>query len=212
MQRPIARARLLSLGLSLLLVACGDGSSDADAGGGAADAAVAMDAGGGVDAGAAEDAGGGGIDAGLEDAGAIDAGAEDAGTPADAGDLSLTLADVAVYGNCMPIVAEDPILAFWTTNVADAGAATAATLTDAKLTITGSSTLVQSLVIDSPTVALSGGSGSQMQRKTGADVTPSDACGSYCGSAAVTWTLELTFDVGGATVPVTESGSFSCVY
>lgn len=194
-----------------MLVACGDGPSDADAGGGT-DAGGAMDAGGTTDAGGATDAGaqdaGGATDAG----GGMDAGAEDAGVPADAGDLSITLTDVAVYGNCMPIVAPDPVLAFWTTNVAGAGAASSATLTDAKLTVTGSTTLVQSLTIDTPTVALSAGSGSQMQRKTGSDVTPSDACGSFCGSAAVSWTLELTFDVGGVTVPVTESGSFSCVY
>lgn len=43
-----------------------------------------------------------------------------------------------------------------------------------------------------------------------ADVIPRNACRTLCGGAR--YTLDLTFDVGGTPVMVTDAGSFSCVY
>lgn len=176
----------------------------------------------GVDAGherdAGRDAGSPAADAGRDagstdpDAG-TDAGASDAGTDAamtvDASATRITLSDVGVYANCMPIVAPDPIIAFWNVTVTGAPASSA-TLTRAELRITGASTVTQLLTVDSPTVALAGGTGTAMQRKTGADANPGSACGELCSGA--TFTLTLTFDVGGTSIEVVEGGSFGCVY
>lgn len=190
---------------ALALVACGGGEA------GETDA--------GLDARAAEtDSGGGDVDASSAgDAGMV----ADAASPIDATSASdapsssatITLSDVAVYSNCMPIVAPDPILAFWSASVTGAGAASGAVLSDATLTIRvpGGSTVVQRLTVDMPVIALTAGAGSAMQRKTAADANPSEACGALCG-AGVTYELELIYDVGGALVTVTDTGDFSCVY
>jgi hypothetical protein len=193
------------VGALVLSIACGAPvSEDAGVDAGAvridatmADAALARD--GGLDAAST-----------VEDGGASDdAGPSDAGTRVDASATEIVLSEVAVYANCQPVVPPDPILAFW--NVTITGApGSAATLTEAKLTITGSSTVIQTLTVDEPVIALSGGAGSGMQRKTGADTNPGAACGELCGGAS--FTLELTYDVGGATIAVTETGSFGCVY
>jgi len=184
-----------------LLGGCGDGTSDQDAGtldAGGRDAATAMDAGGGTDAGEPED---GGADASE---------AMDAGTPADAAtEAVITLDDVTVYANCMPIVAPDPIITVWTANVSGA-VGSLATLTDAKLTLTGTPPVSQTLTVDTPTIPLSGGSGSQTQRKTGADADPPSGCTTLCSGR--TYTLELTYTVDGASVVVTDSGAFSCAH
>jgi len=210
----------------LLAAGCGDSTAvdagtglDAGAADSGADDAGTSDAGAsdsGTDAGPLDagtgDAGTGDSgtgDAGTGDAGA-DAGAYDAG-PFDAGPApTVTVRDVAVYANCMPVVSPDPILAFWTTEVSGASVGTA-TLTDAKLELTGAGTLSQSLTVDTPTITLVGGSGTQMQRKTGADVTPTMACRTFC-RGRVMFSLELTFDVGGVSIPVVQTGSFGCVY
>jgi len=168
-----------------------------------------------MDAGAAD----AGTDAGSSDAGGdgSDAGS-DAAVPGDGGTgladagtgTSVTLRDVAAYANCMPTVSPDPIIVFWTVDVSDA-VGPMATVTDAKLTVTGSSIVMQSLNVDTPSFALSGGSASQMQRKTAAPGTPMDACRTLCG-AGTTYELELTYDIGGVAYGATDTGSFSCVY
>ena len=208
--------------VALLAAGCGDDmvvdDAGVDAGPGAMDGG-ARDAGPG-DAGPGDagpgDAGpgdAGGDDGGPADAGSADAGPLDGGPAIDASATSITVSDAAVYSNCMPSVPPDPILAFWTVHVSGApGGVTSVTLTDAKLTITpGSGAPVnQTLTIDFPTVALTGGAGTQDQRKTGADVVPTGACGSLCGGA--TFSLELTYDVAGTPFVVTETGTFGCVY
>ncbi|MBX3271682.1 MAG: hypothetical protein KF729_15555 [Sandaracinaceae bacterium] len=206
----------VSIALALFWVAC-DGSSETDAGGrdagtaldaGGADAAAREDAGiggdGGSDAGSGED---GGADAGVSDAGASDGGAADAGPSA-----TVTVRDVAVYSNCQPVIGDprtDPVLAFWTVDVRGASAATA-TLLDAKLTIAGTGGGTQSLTVDVASFALTGGAGSQEQRKTGADTTFEEACRALCTDAS--FSLELTFDVGGPPVVVVETDAFGCVH
>jgi hypothetical protein len=197
------------------MIGCGGGTDEEDAGG--ADAAAAMDAGGATDAGPETDAGDT-TDAGPEtDAGdATDAGPEtDAGSSMDAGpsldastDAVITLSDVTVYANCMPSVPPDPINAFWTANVTGA-TGSAATLASATLSVTGPPSFTQTLTVDVPTISLSGGSGSQEQRKTGADRDPPGTCGMLCDS---NYTLELTYMVDGASVVVSESGTLTCAF
>jgi hypothetical protein len=202
------RATRVITAVLVLSIGCSAPVSE-DAG---ADATLRIDGGDPHDAATGED---GGIDAAILDAASpVDAGVD--GGPIAGGAISvdasateIVLSDVGVYSNCMPIVAPDPIIAFW--NVTITGApGSAATLTSAKLTITGSSTVIQTLVVDEPVIALSGGAGSGMQRKTGADSNPSAGCGELCGGA--TYVLELTYEVGGASIDVTETGSFGCVY
>lgn len=209
------------IAVALVAAGCGEDMVADDAGArdaGADAGAAAMDAGprdSGTDAGAADS--GPADDAGLADGGLADAGEDggplDAGPTIDASATSITLTDAAVYSNCMPSVPPDPILAFWTVHVSGApGGVTSVTLTDAKLTITpGSGAPVsQTLTIDFPTVALTGGAGTQAQRKTGGDVLPSGACSTLCGGAS--FSLELTYDVAGTPFVVTETGTFGCVY
>jgi hypothetical protein len=216
------------MAVALVAAGCGEDMVADDAGvardAGSDAGPVAMDGGardGGTDAGAADagpgdDAGladAGLADAGSEDAGSLDAGALDAGPTIDASATSISLTGAAVYSNCMPSVPPDPILAFWTVHVSGApGGLTSVTLTDAKLTITPASgaPVNQTLTIDFPAVALTGGAGTQDQRKTGADVLPSGACSALCSGA--TFSLELTYDVAGTPFVVTETGAFGCVY
>ena len=211
---------MVSIALALLCAAC-DGSGETDAGGSdggsaldaaAADAAAGEDAGGG-----GSDAGGGDLDGGAPDGGATEGGAPDGGATdggaTDAGpSASVTVRDVAVYSNCQPVIGDprtDPVLAFWTVDVRGASASSA-TLLDAKLTITGTGGGTQSLTVDVPTFALTGGAGTQEQRKAGADTTFEEACRALCTDA--TFSLELTFDVGGPPVVVVETDAFGCVY
>ena len=122
---------------------------------------------------------------------------------------NVTITGLTVFANCMPVVDPDPIIAFWTANVTGANGSTA-TLSDAKLTVNGSSTVMQTLTVDNPTISLSGGAGSQEQRKTSADVIPSGACSSLCSGA--TFSLELTYTIDGRMVMVTETGDFDCLF
>lgn len=194
------RSSLLSfLVLLACAFACGDDERRADVGpsdGGARDGGSAADGAAG-DAGLREDAGS------VEDGGSVD----DAGASGDASiDATVTLGEVAVYGDCMPIVPADPVVAFWTATVAGASGATA-TLTDAELFI---ATETQTLTVDEPIVSLSGGAGSQEQRKTSGDPAIAGACASLCTDAS--YTLELTYAIDGASVVVSDTGAFDCVY
>jgi hypothetical protein len=125
------------------------------------------------------------------------------------GDATIALGDASVYGSCMPVTPPDPIMASWTIAISGATGSTA-TLRDARLRIVGSHTVMQTLTVDPMTIALTGGSGTAMQSKTGADTDPSMPCGELCGGA--TYTLELTYEVDGAEVRATESGFYSCVF
>lgn len=131
-----------------------------------------------------------------------DAGVADAGPSRDATtSATVTITAFGSYGNCFP-VPPDPIMASWHVTIAGATGSTAM-LTSARLTITGSSTVVQMLTVDMPTIALTGGAGSGDQRKVAADVNPSDACGELCGGS--TARIDLVFVIDG--VPVTASAT-----
>jgi hypothetical protein len=147
----------------------------------------------------------------LADTGTTDAGAVDAASAEDAApssDVTVTISDLAVFGNCMPIVAPDPIHAGWTVAISGA-TGPAATLTSATLTLMSSPPIVQTLTVDSPTVLLLIGSGMAMQQKVSADMNPSMACGATCGADA---RLSLTFMVDGAPVTATADGVYECTF
>ena len=108
-----------------------------------------------------------------------DSGAADAADEAPVGIGTLTIGAPPdtpggpdIYGNCMPVVMPDPVIAFWTQRPIVGGRGTIATLAEATLTITGSWTVTQHLTLDHPNILLTGGAGSQAQRKTGADMNP----------------------------------------
>lgn len=187
----------------VVLIGCGDDD------GGPTDASMPADApmvDSGMDA-TTTDAGG--DDAGGEDDASVADGGETDAPPFDASGATATLSDVGVYANCMPIVAPDPIIAFW--NVAISGAAgPTATLVSARLTITGASTVTQNLTVDMPVVALTAGSGSAMQRKVASDTNPSEACGELCSGA--TFVLELEYDTLGGRITARHEDMFGCVY
>lgn len=189
---------LLSFALLTAVAGCGsspvatiDAGTDATAGDtGTADAAMIADTG--------TDTGGS-----LDDAGADAASTDDAASAA-----TVTISGLTLFGNCMPIVAPDPIRASWTATVAGATGATA-TLTSATLVITGTTTIVQNLTVDVPVIALTGGAGSSMQTKVLADMNPSMACGGTCGSPAH---LDLTFMIDGAPVMATADATYECAF
>lgn len=214
---------LLALSLVVSLAGCGgddrgtldDGGTDSGGGeAGIIDSGPDGGGDGGGDDGGADD-GGSDMDSGLD--GGTDAGT-DAGDDGAAGtdamtDATITLSTVNVYGNCMPSVPSDPIIAFWTVEVSGAAGDTA-TLVSAELTVTGGGTTVnQTLTVDEPTVSLAGGSGSQDQRKTDAEGSGSAGCSDdLCATGAASFSLELTYEVDGAMVDVTETGAYGCVY
>jgi hypothetical protein len=193
-----ASAMLRTILLSFFLIACGDDDGGTDAGpsgrvdGGPRDAGNSDD-----DAGDRED---GGAD---DDAGSSDAGERDATTEA-----RVTLTEFVAFANCKPVVPPDPIITSWTATVSGAAGATA-TLTNAELTITGGETFTQTVTVDNPVIALTGGAGSAMQRKVSGTPAPTDACERLCavGSSSE---LEATFSVDGANVLVTATGTFEC--
>lgn len=203
----MTKALSFSVLVSLLLAiaGCSGGNGSTPDAGGTSDAG--SDAGSTPDTGADVDTGTP-ADAGTDAAPMADAGS-DAGSTTDAGAHAMvTVTDFTVFGNCMPIVAPDPIIVSWTANVSGASGTTAM-LTNAVLTIDSPSPIVQRLTVDVPTFALSGGSGSQAQRKTMADANPAMACGGACGSAAH---LAATFMVDGAPVMVTADGTYDCAF
>ena len=131
-------------------------------------------------------------------------------TIADGGQARVTLRSGGAYGNCMPIVSTDPIVATWTVDIAGARG-TSAQLTKATVTVTGSSTIVQDFTVDNPTIALTNGAGSADQRKPINQRQPNTACDSMC-SGGVTYRLDLAYAIDGQTIAVSKSGSFSCAY
>jgi hypothetical protein len=151
-------------------------------------------------------------DAGLADVGAEDSGA-DSGTDAAADEDAAGAAMVAIsgfsaFGNCMPIVAPDPIRASWTATVTG-GSGASAMLTSATLVIMGSPPIVQSLTVDMPTIALTDGGGSATQTKVSATMNPAMACGATCGSDA---RIDLTFMIAGREVMASADGTYECAF
>lgn len=209
------RATSLALApLALLSIAAGCSCADTSA---TADTGVRVDAPMGADAPVAGDAPAtddapSAMDApSADDAPATDdaPSAGDAPATADAPSApTVTIRDVAIYGNCFPVPA-DPVIAFWEVDVAGAAGASA-TLVSATLTLTGASTITQTLTVDMTSIALSGGSGTAAMRKTGGSPSTVAGCGEMCSGA--TFRLDLVFMIDGRTVPASLTGNYGCVF
>jgi hypothetical protein len=150
------------------------------------------------------------LDRGAAD-GALDVRREDGLSLGDAespGDQpKVRLSKVSVYGNCMPIVANDPIIAFWTVDISGAQGSSAR-LTQAALAVTGSTTVNQVFTVETPAVSLVNGAGSADHRKRKDSTTTYSVCNSLCGDAH--YQLDLVFSVDGQDIPVSSSGVFGC--
>ncbi len=153
-------------------------------------------------------------DAGIDtapDAG-ID-GAPDTMVALDGGDggsqARVVLRSVYAYGNCMPVISEDPILVMWTVDITGARGDTAQ-LTKATITVSSGTSIVQDFTVANPSIALVGGAGSADQRKPVAVVSPNSACSQMCGGA--TYRLDLVYAIDGQIIAVSQSGNFSCAY
>jgi hypothetical protein len=128
----------------------------------------------------------------------------DGGRPAQ-----VTLRNVSAYGNCMPSVAADPIIVLWTVDITGAAGASAQ-VTNATITVSKGTSIVQDFTVEKPTVALVNGAGSADQRKSLDSVSPNQVCSSMCSGA--TYQLNLVFDINGQSISASQAGAFSCAY
>jgi hypothetical protein len=128
----------------------------------------------------------------------------------DGGSLpQVALRDVSTYGNCMPLIAADPIITLWTVDISGARGASAQ-LTSATITVSKGTSIVQSFTVANPTIPLVDGAGSASQRKPHETVLPNQACSSMCNGA--TYQLDLVFEVDGQSIALSKSGAFLCAY
>ncbi len=196
------RSHILFLVGSVSALGCGGSNT-----GVATDAATVSDSGTSSDGAASADAASG--DGGATgDAGSRDGGAVSGDTGPVESSPHVEISDLYVYANCMPIVASDPIHAGWTATVTDA-VGSVASIADATLTITGASTVNQTLNVEHSVIELSGGTGSAEQRKVTGLGSPGGACGDLCSDAEAR--VYLTFSVDGQLVTATAAAPFSCV-
>jgi hypothetical protein len=198
--RAAARRSIALVALALAIAAPGCGDDDAS---------PAPDAGADL----------GEVDAGLPDAGPDDAGPGDAGPP-DAGDGAAAPAPLRIegfdaYSNCMPIVAPDPIVAFWELVFESAAdAPVPARVTSATLTYsTGAGTTTSDATVDTPTFTANPGVNCVEMRKDSQTNVPTTACTTFCSDPSAKARLTLTLDVGGAAYTAMSSeATLSCVY
>lgn len=133
----------------------------------------------------------------------VDAPATD--TPAtDAAAITVEIRDFSAFGNCMPIVPPDPIVATWTVVVAGASGSSAS-FESGTLTFTGGE--VVPVAVDVPTFALTGGAAMQAQRRN-AGVIKVSAC-TLCGMGV---RLDASYRVDGVSFPVVANGNYECAF
>lgn len=180
------------------------------------DAAMLADANGTEDASVSDDAVSPEDAPAVEDAFSADdaASAVDAPVAPDAavtGDVTLTLADVVIYGNCFPVAPEQPTT-FWTVR-ATGPAETVVTVESAALRIRSSSGTVdetQTLSIDMASFTIPAlGATEQMMRKTAGD--PDIAVCSLC-SETLSGELTLQVSAGGTGHVLTATSDVGCVF
>jgi hypothetical protein len=124
----------------------------------------------------------------------------------------VTLRKAAAWVDCMPSTRPDPIMVMWTVDVSGARGKTVK-VTSATITVSnGTASIVETLTVDKPTIALVDGAGSAEQRKPVGSGPSEDnqACRLMCKGA--TYRLDLTFDNDGQTFSTSASGSVSCSY
>jgi hypothetical protein len=123
---------------------------------------------------------------------------------ADAAGVTVSIADFNIFGNCMPIVPPDPIVATWTVVVAGASG-TSGSFESGTLTFSGGE--VVPVTVDVPSFTLTAGGAMQAQRRE-PGVIKVDGC-SLCGMGV---RLDATYRVDGASFPVVANGNFSCAF
>ena len=190
---------LLALLLSLTSLGCECGPPIEPGPDAPLDAPVTADAPGPMDAPVESDA--------SPDAPSSDTPSSDtASTDAPSG-VTVAIADFSIFGNCMPIVPPDPIIATWTITVSGATGATARFVTG---TLTFSGGASQTITVEDDTIDLVAGAGTGDQRRAGG--TPAiPGCGTIC-SAGEDAALQVTYEVDGATYQVDASGAYSCAF
>jgi len=139
-------------------------------------------------------------------------GSSDSTTETPGGDpLAISLKDVIIYGNCMPIIDPDSVIGFWTVTYDNSQgvAATSAELTKATLTLSlGNNPSVHDITVvpDQSGPIAAGQKLDQEQMKQQGAPTPG------CGSCNQPYRLDLTFQSGGVDVPVVHEAALDCVY
>jgi hypothetical protein len=124
----------------------------------------------------------------------------------------VTMRKAAAWVDCMPSTRPDPVVVMWTVDVSGARGKTVK-VTSATITVSnGTSSIVENITVDKPTIALVDGAGSAEQRKPVGSGPSEDnqACLLMCKGA--TYRLDLTFDNEGQTFSTSASGSVSCSY
>lgn len=156
------------------------------------------------------------IETGGNDAVSMDSQKADVGRDvvSDVGSSSgpVILRKVAAWVDCMPSTRPDPIMVMWTVDVSGARGTTVK-VTSATISVSnGTSSIIEKLTVDKPTIALVDGAGSAEQRKPVGSGASDDnqACLLMCKGA--TYRLDLTFDNEGQTFSISASGSVSCSY
>lgn len=156
------------------------------------------------------------ISTGGNDAVSMDSPKADGGreVASDAGSSSgpVTLRKAAAWVDCMPSTRPDPIMVMWSVDVSGARGSTVKT-TSATITVSnGTTSIVEKLTVDKPSIALVDGAGSADQRKPVGSGPEEDnqACQLMCKGAS--YRLDLIFDNEGQTFSTSASGSISCSY
>jgi hypothetical protein len=116
---------------------------------------------------------------------------------------TVVLSDFAAFGNCMPIVPSDPIVATWTITVSGASSTSARFVTGTLSFTTGET---QTITVETDTIPLTAGGGTGDQRRaSGTPTVP--GCAGVCGAGV---TLNATYEVDGAMFVVTGAGNYTC--
>jgi hypothetical protein len=97
--------------------------------------------------------------------------------------------------------------ASWTASISGASGTTA-TLLEAQLTV---GTLTQTLTLDHPDIALSGGAGSQAQTKVSGSPNPPAGCTGLCSSTGVA-SLDLAFTTADGVLTAHAEAAFTCAF
>lgn len=139
-------------------------------------------------------------------------GSSDSSTGAPIGEpLMISLKEVIVYGNCMPIIDPDSVVGFWTVSYDNTQGTEVASaeLTKATLTLSpGDMPSVHDLTViptQSGPVAPGQSVAQEQMKQQGA---PTPGCG-FCNKP---FRLDLTFTSGGVEVPVVHEDILGCVF
>ncbi|MCY1062870.1 hypothetical protein [Nannocystis sp. SCPEA4] len=136
----------------------------------------------------------------------------DSTTETPGGDaLAITLKDIVIYANCMPIVDPDNILGFWTVTYdnSQGAATTSAELTKATITLSPDNMPSVHDITVAPDQSGPVGAGETLnQEQMKQQGAPTPGC-AFCNQP---YRLDLTFQSGGVDVPVVHEATLDCVF